>query len=1228
MNMTRTAGGPRRWWNLPEVLAALVFFATGCTVNAGGPSPTASPSELAPEQLPEIVSPSDAATTEGPELYIQTGHVSEGVHAVIFGPGGRWLASGRDRHVKLWDVETGRELRTLAGHTHWVSNLAVSPDGSRLASASAFENTVKLWDVMTGRLLRSSTVGARAGAPRPLALSQDARLAATSDRDVTRGTTTLTIIDVESGRTLQALTASKVAGLEYLAFSPDSRLLAWATMWVDAGIDLWDIASGRIVRTLSGYPGYALAFSGDGRLLASGSADGFRVWDVSTGRKLLDLPGPHTHPSQSVAFSPDGRLLVTSGGEVTSDRWELRVWEVHTGRQLAARESRQPFGTIAFSPDGRFFATTGAALFTAAGEPLDRTLPAEGDAGEVVSVAFSADGRRLFSGRLTHKTAADGAVLQEYTLRGWQISSDAGSVSSRDQTHTMTLGRMEFTVPAWIYSPAGEASAAKGHTGPVEFALLSSDGQRLLSTSGRDRHVTVWDPTRGEHLRTLSPGPIDAAAVSPDGGSVALGFFDRSVALGHPPYSRRLELWDLGAGKRIRTLWEEKPGEPFLKSLGEVIRGKSERAVHSVTALAFSPDGRSLASGEEILRYFHHQSLFAPEKGRVEKRNEYAITLRNIQDGRPVGTLHGHPGRVAALAFSPDGRLLASGSEQHRIFLWDVTTGRRLHALAGHTSRIRSLAFSPDGRWLASGGGDGTTRLWEVRTGRLLATLVSLRNGSEWLVAAPDGLFDSSLSAMRRILWRFGGRTFDVAPVEIFFNEFFHPGLLADVIAGRRPTAPRDLARIDRRQPTVAVALTDRDAARPGAVSSRTVAVRVEVSEAPGDGEHAGGSGVRDVRLFRNGSLAKIWRGDVLPPGRSQAVLEATIPLVAGENQLVAYAFNRDNIKSPDATLLVSGAESLRRAGAAFIIAIGVNRYANPLYNLRYAVSDASAFAEELQRHQVALRAFSRVEVIPLLDEEATRANILGALRRLAGTESSASPSVATGRVGKLGRIEPEDLVVIYFAGHGISHSGRFFLVPHDAAHSGGRIPLEGQDLEAVLGRSISDLEIERAFERIDAGRILLVIDACAAGQALEAEEWRRGPMNSKGLAQLAYEKGVYVLAAAQGYQAALEIARLGHGLLTYALVSEGLNTTAADTSPPDGRVVVEEWFDYAVRRVPELQLEEMRAARASGRDIAVVDGEEKIEDLSRRSIQQPRAFYRREPERNPLVVAVPGARR
>ena len=196
--------------------------------------------------------------------------------------------------------------------------------------------------------------------------------------------------------------------------------------------------------------------------------------------------------------------------------------------------------------------------------------------------------------------------------------------------------------------------------------------------------------------------------------------------------------------------------------------------------------------------------------------------------------------------------------------------------------------------------------------------------------------------------------------------------------------------------------------------------------------------------------------------------------------------------------------------------------------------------------------------------------------------------------------------------------------MPHDLGYAGQRNALDHAGLQLILDHGISDEELELAVEGIDVDKLLMVIDACNSGQALEAEEQRRGPMNSRGLAQLAYEKGMYILTAAQSYQAAQEVSELGHGLLTYALVEEGLKQTAADGDPKDGEVWVREWFDYATTRVPNMQMEKSKKARGVGLTLSFIEGEERVPAAARLVTQTPRVFYRRESEGRPLIVAKP----
>jgi len=381
------------------------------------------------------------------------------------------------------------------------------------------------------------------------------------------------------------------------------------------------------------------------------------------------------------------------------------------------------------------------------------------------------------------------------------------------------------------------------------------------------------------------------------------------------------------------------------------------------------------------------------------------------------------------------------------------------------------------------------------------------------------------------------------------------------------------------------------------------------------------GSGLRDLRVFRNQTLVHFEHGELTPdPLTKKYSFRVKVKLIAGENEITAYVFNRDNIKSKDASITVHGAKTLARKGTAYVLAVGINQYSNTDWNLNFAVNDAAGITDALDQSFKKLNTYAQIVPVTLLNGEASRSNLLTAFKLLSGAITSL-PSGAPEEFKKLHRAEPEDDIIIYFSGHGMADQDRYYLIPHDMGYQGKRVDLDKAGREVIMKHSLSDQALNEGFEKIDAGRMMLIIDACQSGQALESEEKRRGPMNSRGLAQLAYEKGMYILAAAQSYQAAREFSSLGHGLLTYTLIEEGLQQFAADNNPKDNQITAQEWLDYATQRTGrEVEVAKAQYAKKKGGE-EIDGGEATVTD------QSPRAYYRRERMGDPWVVSRPATR-
>jgi WD40 repeat protein/uncharacterized caspase-like protein len=1040
------------------------------------------------------------------------------------------------------------ELSVVLGHSGPVTALAFSSDEQMLASGDG-GGAIKLWDAKTGEGLsliaeaNNFKDGPGVGA---LAFSSDQKLLAAAlvvTEDITKNPnpksqTKIGIWDLSSGRQVQTLSGLDMR-VDTLVFSPDGKMLA--SGGGSKTITLWDVASAKVSATFTGKTDVVnvIRFSTDGTEITSGNwGISLTAWKVSTGMLVREIPG-----------SP----------KLQSYQLLLPVF-FHTGPIFNYAVDR-----FALLPGNRFEVSSGSSY--SLGTVVVREWPSlktvrefKQDNNTATSLAFSSSGRLVASGN----SSGD--------IRIWDVDSGVELATIKEGFST-------------------------------EIITMSVDNKLLAQVSGEGQTIRLWDTANETTVKELTghTAEINTLAFSPDSKILASGSDDATI-----------RLWDLQNGEvRVINAHDEHSG---------------------VGAIVFHPSGRMLASVAYNIDY----------EGENDPDN--TIKLWKTYDGSQVAAIS-DPSIPLSLSFSPDGQKLAVGNYDGTVLVFETSSQKPIKSLKS-TGKIVSLAFLTadmiQSLGLSQDDTTGQFDFWNVSTGQLtktftinenttdikeniavgsfmpflaiseqfyampvkgngislfkrlaleldpfnqkeLATLYLLEDNN-WLVVTPDGLFDGTPAAWSRASWLFNGNMLDHVPVESFFNEFFHPGLLTDILAGKRPAAPANIANKDRRQAQLRLSLA-------APVTTRDVTVKLEVSQAP--------AGARDIRLFRNGSLVKVWRGDLLKD-RSSVVLEATLPIVAGENKLTAYAFNNDNIKSADVSLTITGADSLKRKGVIYILSVGVNEYENNKFNLRYAVADAQSFAAEIKTRQTTLNNYGSVELIQLNDRDATRAGILKSLTELTT------------------KARPEDAVIVYFAGHGTAQENRFYLVPHDLGS-----PTE-TSYQTILDHSISDEDLGRVFEGMDAGQTALVIDACNSGQALESEEKRRGPMNSKGLAQLAYEKGMYILTAAQSYQAAKETSRLGHGYLTYALVEEGLKTNIADIEPKDGRVLLREWLKYATARVPQLQQQQLDLQESHGRQLDRIKFVESDSGMER-NLQRPRVFYRRELESRPLVISISG---
>jgi len=569
-------------------------------------------------------------------------------------------------------------LHTIAAHQPGgAPGVAYSPDGAWVASIGV-DNQVKVWEAATGKLIRTLS-----GEPGDLGMD--------------------------------------------VAFSPDGKLLA-ATF--SGQVLVWDAASGelryRLVGSVAGVVQVdRIAFSPDSKQLAAADIDGQpKVWDLTTGREALTLPG-HADHCEAIAFSPNGKQLATGdvGGTV-------RLWDAESGQVLTTFEHGGNVHGVAFHPGGRQLAAAGEdgrlLVWDTVSGQLVLSLP--GRTG-LYDVAYFADGQRLVTvhqdGTTVIWEASTGQPL--LTLAG-HLSTVISVAASPDNVHLATSG-FDSTVRLWDTRPGRELLTVSAHAGPAFDIAYSHDGSRL-ATAGADGKALLWDATTGLLALSLfpetpSPG-FSSIIFSPDGGRMAAGGVDGTVLVG-----------------------DAKTGETILKLAGHT---------DMVWGLAFSPDGRRLATsswdrlvkiwdleeGVEIVTLAGHTDMvfdiaFSLDGQRLFSAGDFAVREWDTTTGEELRSLSGEGLEVFGMALSPDQGRLAMGRQDGTVTVWEVGTGEKLLQLSGHGGLVNGVVFSADGNRLVTGAFDKIAKVWDARTGQELMTLFGQGGNVFGVAISPDG---------------------------------------------------------------------------------------------------------------------------------------------------------------------------------------------------------------------------------------------------------------------------------------------------------------------------------------------------------------------------------------------------------------------------------------------------------------------------------------------------------